>query len=201
MKGLSVTKTGVRALFAADSRAFCLRFAATGIYTSCLQGFHRRKKRFPPGNPKGPSYTWLFHLHSMVKIQPFSPVFPLADFMAETFYWLFPWNFKEKGISHFLWHSPEKSHLCKQTGASRRPAENRKGPSLWRAASRSREMAAGGPHCRPYGGLRRHLRIKSISSASLKGTSVPSRTSAARARLERWSLRMDSSTVPRATSR
>ena len=54
MKGLSVTKTGVRALFAADSRAFCLRFAATGIYTSCLQGFHRRKKRFPPGNPKRP---------------------------------------------------------------------------------------------------------------------------------------------------
>ena len=150
---------------------------------------------------RGLSYTWLFHLHSMVKIQPFSPVFPLADFMAETLYWLFPWNFKEKSISHFLWHSPEKSHLCKQTGASRRPAENRKGPSLWRAASRSREMAAGGPHCRPYGGLCRHLRIKSISSASLKGTSVPSRTSAARARLERWSLRMDSSTVPRATSR
>ena len=28
-----------------------------------------------------------------------------------------------------------------QTGVSRRPAENRKGPSLWRAASRSREMA------------------------------------------------------------
>ena len=90
---------------------------------------------------RGLSYSWLFHLHSMVKIQPFSPVFPLADFMAETFYWLFPWNFKEKGLSHFLWHSPEKSHLCKQTGASRRPAENRKGPSLWRAASRSREMA------------------------------------------------------------
>ena len=61
--------------------------------------------------------------------------------MAETLYWLFPWNFKEKGINHFLWHSLEKSHLCKQTGASRRPAENRKGPSLWRAASRSREMA------------------------------------------------------------
>ena len=32
----------------------------------------------------------------------FSPVFPLADFIAETFYWLFHSNFKEKGISHFL---------------------------------------------------------------------------------------------------
>ena len=25
--------------------------------------------------------------------------------MAEAFFRLFPWNFKEKGISHFLWHS------------------------------------------------------------------------------------------------
>ena len=46
--------------------------------------------------------TWLFHLHSTVKIQPFYPVFPLADFMAETFYWLFPSSFKKKGINHFL---------------------------------------------------------------------------------------------------
>ena len=35
----------------------------------------------------------------------FFPRFPLAEFMAEAFCWLFPWNFKEKGISHFLWHS------------------------------------------------------------------------------------------------
>ena len=39
------------------------------------------------------------------KIQPFSPTFPLAGFMAEAFYWLFPWNFKEKDISHFLWRN------------------------------------------------------------------------------------------------
>ena len=45
------------------------------------------------------------HPHSTVDIQPFSPVFPLADFMAEAFCWLFPWNFKEKGINHFPWHS------------------------------------------------------------------------------------------------
>ena len=25
--------------------------------------------------------------------------------MAEAFCWLFPWNFKEKDISHFLWRS------------------------------------------------------------------------------------------------
>ena len=35
----------------------------------------------------------------------FFPRFPLAEFMAEAFCWLFPWNFKEKGISHLLWHS------------------------------------------------------------------------------------------------
>ena len=45
------------------------------------------------------------HPHSTVDIQPFSPVFPLADFMAEAFCWLFPWNFKEKSINHFPWHS------------------------------------------------------------------------------------------------
>ena len=45
---------------------------------------------------------WLFHLYSTVKIQPFSPVFPLADFMAEAFCWLFTWNIIEKGINLFL---------------------------------------------------------------------------------------------------
>ena len=48
---------------------------------------------------------WLFHLHKAVKNIAFFSVFPLAEFMAEAFCWLFPWNFKEKGISHFLWHS------------------------------------------------------------------------------------------------
>ena len=43
-----------------------------------------------------------FHLHSTVNIQPFSPAFPLVEFMAEAFYWLFPCSFKEKGINHFL---------------------------------------------------------------------------------------------------
>ncbi len=42
------------------------------------------------------------HLHSTVKIQPFLQFSPLADFMAEAFYRLFPWDFKEKGINHFL---------------------------------------------------------------------------------------------------
>ena len=32
----------------------------------------------------------------------FSPVFPLAGFMAEAFCWLFPRNAIEKGISSFL---------------------------------------------------------------------------------------------------
>ena len=45
---------------------------------------------------------WLFHLHSAVKIQPFSPVFPLAGSTVKVFYWLIPLNFKEKSISHVL---------------------------------------------------------------------------------------------------
>ena len=45
---------------------------------------------------------WLFHLHSAVKIQPFSLVFPLAGSTAKAFYRLILWNFKEKSINHFL---------------------------------------------------------------------------------------------------
>ena len=37
--------------------------------------------------------------------------FPLADFMAETLYRLFPPNFKEKGINHFYDTAFEKSLL------------------------------------------------------------------------------------------
>ena len=45
---------------------------------------------------------WLFHLHSAVKIQPFSPVFLLAEYRAKAFCRLSLWNFKEKSINHFL---------------------------------------------------------------------------------------------------
>ena len=45
---------------------------------------------------------WLFHLHGAVKIQPFSPVFPLAGSAAKAFFRLSLWNFKEKNINHFL---------------------------------------------------------------------------------------------------
>ena len=38
---------------------------------------------------------WLFHLHSMLKLQLFYPVFPLAESTAKTFCWLSLWNFKE----------------------------------------------------------------------------------------------------------
>ena len=48
---------------------------------------------------------WLFHLHSAVKIQPFSPVFLLAEYRAKAFFRLSLWNFKEKSINHFLEHS------------------------------------------------------------------------------------------------
>ena len=45
---------------------------------------------------------WLFHLHSAVKIQPFSPVFPLAGSTAKAFFRLSLWNFKEKSTNRFL---------------------------------------------------------------------------------------------------
>ena len=40
--------------------------------------------------------VWLFHLHSTVKRQPFSPVFPLAESKVRAFCRLFLWNFKKK---------------------------------------------------------------------------------------------------------
>ena len=45
------------------------------------------------------------HFRSAVKIQTFSQVFPLAGSIAKAFFRLFLWNFKEKNINHFLWHS------------------------------------------------------------------------------------------------
>ena len=44
---------------------------------------------------------WLFHLHSAVKIQPFSPVFPLAGSTAKAFCRLSLWSFKEKTSTIF----------------------------------------------------------------------------------------------------
>ena len=48
------------------------------------------------------SFMRLFHLHSTVKIQPFSPAFPSAESTAKAFCRLFLWIFKEKSINHFL---------------------------------------------------------------------------------------------------
>ena len=42
-----------------------------------------------------------FHLHSAVKIQPFSPVFLLAEYRAKAFCRLSLWNFKEKASTIF----------------------------------------------------------------------------------------------------
>ena len=39
------------------------------------------------------------------KYSLFSPVFFLAEYRAKVFCRLFLWNFKEKNINHFLWHS------------------------------------------------------------------------------------------------
>ncbi len=38
--------------------------------------------------------------------------------MLGAFYWLFLWNFKEKSINHFLWHSQRKNTAVPTSGAS-----------------------------------------------------------------------------------
>jgi len=56
----------------------------------------------------------------MVRIRPFSPVFPLAEPVAKAFCRLFLWNSKEKSVSHFLWHSHWKK--ADEWGAAYREA-------------------------------------------------------------------------------
>ena len=78
------------------------------------------------------SGLWLFHLHSTVKIQPFSPIFPLAGATDKAFCIpkanpqafrkagatdkvfsrLSLWRFREKSINHFLQHSQRKTAVA-----------------------------------------------------------------------------------------
>ena len=48
--------------------------------------------------PKLLALSWheIIHFRSAVKIQTFSPVFPLAGSITKAFFRLFLWNFKEK---------------------------------------------------------------------------------------------------------
>ena len=80
----------------------------------CLSSFcfrHSPKRRLwempDVSKPKLSALSWheVVHFRSAVKIQTFSKVFPLAGSIAKAFFRLFLWNFKEKNINHFLWHS------------------------------------------------------------------------------------------------
>ncbi|MBS6141439.1 MAG: hypothetical protein KH745_02395, partial [Bilophila sp.] len=51
----------------------------------------------------------LFHLHSTVKIRPFSPVFPLAESDSQGIFPVIPLKLQRKSLSQFLWYSLPKS--------------------------------------------------------------------------------------------
>ena len=90
---------------------------------------------------------WLLHLHSAVKMQPFSPVFPLAESTANAFCRLILWNFKEKNISHFLWHSQRRNSVPFRPAPPRQRAMPRPPcRKLWRnpssVAARPEESAS-----------------------------------------------------------
>ena len=44
---------------------------------------------------------WLFHIHRMVNIQIFYPLFPLAESIANVFFFVIPLEFQEKSINPF----------------------------------------------------------------------------------------------------
>ena len=94
----------------------------------------------------------LFHLHSAVRIQPFSSVFPLAESITKEFCWLFLCKFKEKSINHFLEHSKIK----KEGSRNSLPIEanrNRRQPTSIRkrtSGSQHRGRCFRGSCQRPY---------------------------------------------------
>lgn len=45
---------------------------------------------------------FLLYIHSILKIQAFSPILSLMDFMVGAFYRLFLWVFKKENINRFL---------------------------------------------------------------------------------------------------
>ena len=80
-----------------------------------IQSLGRSSKRWMSRRGMGPPFLswlchsiWLLHLYNIVKIQTFSQSFPLTEFIAKAFCRLFLWNFKEKSINRFLWHSPSR---------------------------------------------------------------------------------------------
>ena len=86
--------------------------ASTAFYGTA---FKKSSKRWMSRRGMGPPFLswlchsiWLLHLYNIVKIQTFSQSFPLTEFIAKAFCRLFLWNFKEKSINRFLWHSPSR---------------------------------------------------------------------------------------------
>ena len=73
-------------------------------------------------------YVWLFHLHNMVKMQPFYPVSPLSESIAEAFCWLFLWGFKEKASTIFYGTAKNKASTV-----SYRTAKDKSGRPCQRA--------------------------------------------------------------------
>ncbi len=68
--------------------------------------FSKSCRHFACNYLKWPCHSmWLLHLHSILQMRLFYPVFPLTESTAKTFCWLSLWNFTEKSINHFLCHS------------------------------------------------------------------------------------------------
>ena len=106
----------------AKTGAAAASWHARNIFCIIMPDSASRIWAFPSQNTAGPSgmtWFWSFLLLLYKSIgsvivcgcfistvqweYSFFPVFPLAESMAEAFFWLFLWIFKEKSIDHFLW--------------------------------------------------------------------------------------------------
>ena len=110
---LSLSRGTMRFFSTFRFSAFCKQPYGWGVLLVVFWAFQKKRQSFVVAMPfplyeKALSYMRLFHLHSTVKIQPFSPAFPSAESAAKAFGRLFLWDFKEKASTIFYntSHSP-----------------------------------------------------------------------------------------------
>ena len=120
--GMPGSSCGRSSIMPAKTGAAAASWHARNIFCIIMPDSASRIWAFPSQNTAGPSgmtWFWSFLLLLYKSIgsvivcgcfistaqweYSFFPVFPLAESMAEAFFWLFLWIFKEKSINHFLW--------------------------------------------------------------------------------------------------
>ena len=108
---LSLSRGTMRFFSTFRFSAFCRQPYGWGVLLVVFWAFQKKRQSFVVAMPfplyeKALSSMRLFHLHSTVKIQPFSLAFPSTESAAKAFCRLFLWDFKEQAATIFYKHEP-----------------------------------------------------------------------------------------------